>query len=183
MNLVLLPDGSVLTMGGGSDPNVPERFDPQTETWSTMSRAKYSRDYHSVAVLLPDGRVLSAGAPLGNQDRANDRAVEIFSPPYLFRGSRPVIQSAPSEIAYGSPFAVDADRPGEIARVSLITLGANTHSVNFTQRYVGLSFTASGSGLAVVAPDTAAEAPPGWYMLFITDAQGIPSAAKILRLT
>jgi hypothetical protein len=64
---VLLPDGEVLAVGGGvtgtyGDPiKVPELFDPTSETWTTMAPQVAPRMYHSSAVLMPDGRVLSVG--------------------------------------------------------------------------------------------------------------------------
>ena len=90
-NVVLLADGTVLVVGGrGGDiiPKHAELFDPVTETWTRMAAQVAQRGYHSTAVLLPDGRVLSAGAGDGNRLTG-----EIYSPPYLFKGGRPTIAS------------------------------------------------------------------------------------------
>ena len=105
-NMVILPDGSVLTTGGelktdGIDLSQavlnPELWSPDTESWTTMAPMQTPRLYHSTAVLLPDGRVVAAGGGAkGQVPGATDEAnAEIYSPPYLFRGARPTITSAP----------------------------------------------------------------------------------------
>src|SRR5207248_11490125 len=102
-------DGKVLVSGGTrgyEDPNTApsnpayacEMWDPTTGTWSTMASLTTIRTYHSVALLLPDGRVLSAGGQFGGT------SAEVYSPPYLFQGSRPTITSAPTNISYGQSF-------------------------------------------------------------------------------
>jgi hypothetical protein len=182
INLVLLPDASILAVGGGIDPNVPELFDTGAETWASMDAGVHSRGHHSVAVLLPDGRVLSSG---GDPDGplANPASVEIFSPPYLFRGPRPSIAAAPSALAYHDAVTVATGNASDIQRVALIGLGANTHAVNFGQRFVNVSFSKSSpTDLLVQTPASANEAPPGWYMLFVVNGAGVPSVAKIVRV-
>src|SRR6266513_2890513 len=110
-NATLLADGTVLVTGGSrgtEDPNTAptnpayecELWDPATGTWTQMASLTKIRSYHSVALLLPDGRVLSAGGDFGGP------SAEIYSPPYLFRGSRPTITSAPTGITYGQSFFV-----------------------------------------------------------------------------
>ena len=145
---VLLPDGEVLAVGGGltgtyGDPvRVPELFDPDTETWTTMASQVAPRMYHSAAVLLPDGRVLSVG-----QDHNTDygKTGEIFSPPYLFRGPRPVIQTSPSAVVYGSTFLVRTPDVSRIARVGAHRAGGiHARSVNFSQRFVDVPFVPAG---------------------------------------
>jgi hypothetical protein len=177
---VLLPNGEVMVVGGGltdyyGDPiTQPELFDPATETWTTMASQVAPRMYHSAAVLLPDARVLSVG-----QDNDTDYGTtgEIFSPPYLFRGPRPTIKTAPSAMVYGSTFIVRSPDAARIARVALIAPGSSTHSVNFSQRYVDVPFSVAGSRLRVTAPLNGNVAPPGWYMLFLVDTDGVPSVA------
>src|SRR4051812_37331028 len=103
-NTTLLPDGTVLVTGGetaldGADVTKavfePELWSPSTETWTTLSRAAIARLYRSTALLLPDARVLVAGS--GNDGAGiNQTRGEIFSPPYLFKGPRPTITSAPA---------------------------------------------------------------------------------------
>lgn len=185
MNAVLLPDGDVLVVGGGRvapwDGPVrdAELFDTQTETWRRMAPQAASRMYHSTALLLPDGRVLSAGQNNGDLQRT----AEIYSPPYLFRGPRPRITNAPRTARYGRTIAVDTPDGGRISRVALIRAGSVTHSVNFDQRYIDLPFDRADAGLTARIPGRASVAPPGWYMLFLIDDDGVPSVARWVHVT
>ena len=181
-NAVLLPDGTVLVVGGGQSGlykkpvKQAELFDPDTETWALMATQTAPREYHSTAILLPDGRVLSAGMDSGKWQRTG----EVYSPPYLFKGPRPVIDSAPSAVAYGSSFVVTSPDAAVIRKVALLRPGSVTHSVNFEQRYVSLTFTAGSAGdgqLSVAAPSGGTIAPPGWYLLFLVNDGGVPSVA------
>jgi hypothetical protein len=113
----------------------------------------------------------------------------VFSPPYLFKkdGSgelapRPEITSAPDEVTYDAPFEVSTPDPASISKVALVRLGAVTHSVNMEQRYVPLQFTADGGVVNATAPANDNVAPPGVYMLFVVDADGVPSVAKMVQV-
>ena len=191
-NLTMLPDGSVLATGGGqtTDPFdqteavfAAELWSPSTETWISMASMAVPRLYHSTALLLPDGRVLSAGGGRFGGGPVDDKLnAEIYSPPYLFKGARPAITSAPSLISYNSSIAVATPDAAGIASVSLIQLGSVTHHFNVNQRYLSLFFAPAGNGLNVQTPANANIAPPGYYMLFIVDRDGVPSVAAILRL-
>ncbi len=135
--------------------------------------------YHSTAVLLPDGRVLSAG----QNDGPSADFGEIYEPAYLFQGPRPVIDQAPGQIDYGESFVVATAQATDISSVALIALSTVTHSVNTGQRYVGLSFSQSGpSELTVTAPPDGNIAPPGYYMLFLVDGSIVPSVSLVLGL-
>src|SRR5919198_357460 len=158
-NLTVLADGTVLATGGNSsgaglvDLNAgvynAELWNPATGTWRTLAAMQVTRQYHSTALLLPDGRVLSAGGGIwGPCDQVGYLAknAEISSPPYLFDSSgnpatRPTITSAPSSVTYGQQFQVDTPGASSIRRLALVRLGAVTHSVNMEQRYVPLSYT------------------------------------------
>lgn len=178
-NAVLLPDGTVLVVGGGQSGlyrqpvRQAELFDPESETWTLMATQTAPREYHSTAILLPDGRVLSAGMDSGKWQRTG----EIYSPPYLFRGPRPSILSAPSTIAYGSTFTIQTPDSAAIQKVVLLRAGSVTHSVNFEQRYVALTFSPGEAQLSATAPAGGAIAPPGWYMLFLVSSDGVPSVS------
>ena len=90
--------------------------------------------------------------------------LEFFSPPYLFRGPRPVITNVPQEIAYGSGFTVRTSNASSIASAALLRPGAATHSLNMEQRYVGLSIQSRTSqSLTLQAPPDGFVAPPGYY--------------------
>jgi hypothetical protein len=193
-NLTLLPDGNVLATGGGKVTNTydesqavlaAELWSPTTETWTAMASMAVPRLYHSTALLLPDGRVLVAGGGrFGNPagDIHDKLDAEIYSPPYLFKGARPVIASAPTQIPYGSPFQITSPDAARIASVTLLALGSVTHHFNQAQRFLSLPFSENGNTLNVQPPASGHEAPPGYYMLFIVDENGVPSVAAIVRL-
>jgi hypothetical protein len=184
-NSVLLADGTVLVVGGGTSGSyngpisTPELYDPVAATWTQMAAQAAPRMYHSTAVLLPDGRVLSAGQSKGSLARTG----EIFSPPYLFAGPRPTITSAPASVGYNQQqFTITTPDFASIGRVALVKAGSATHSNNFDQRYVDLSFVSDGvSGLTATSPPDGNHAPPGWYMLFILSS-GVPSVASWVQV-
>jgi hypothetical protein len=185
---VLLPDATVLLVGGHSDPNnwyppvlAAELFTPATGTWSTMATAAVPRVYHSVALLLPDGRVWTAGSDYGNGN--HESRMEVYSPPYLFRGPRPTIASAPSVVTLPSTFDIGSPNAASIAAVALLRCGSSTHAFNPDQRYVGLAIQGSSpTKLTVASPPNWNVAPPGYYLLFILDAQGVPSIGRVIRV-
>ena len=201
-NLTVLADGSVLATGGNSSGAAlvdlnngvypAEQWNPATGTWRTLAAMQVTRQYHSTALLLPDGRVLSAGGGIcGTCDSVGYLAknAEVFSPPYLFKkdGSgelapRPQISSAPDHVSYNAPLAISTPDAASISKVALVRLGAVTHSVNMEQRYVPLSFTAGSGTVNATAPANANVAPPGVYMLFVIGADGVPSVASMVRV-
>ena len=201
-NLTVLADGTVLATGGNSsgaplvDMNAgvypAELWNPATGNWKTLASMSVTRQYHSTALLLPDGRVLSAGGGIcGECDQVGylGKNAEIFTPPYLFKkdGSgqlapRPTITSAPSAAGYGSQIQIATPDAASIQKVALVRLGAVTHSDNMEQRYVPLSFTAGTGSLTATVPANVNVAPPGYYMLFIVDEAGVPSVAKMVQL-
>ena len=181
LNATILPDGKLLVTGGTSgpgfnNPNTPvfaaEMWDPTTENWTTMASAQIPRIYHSGAVLLPDGRLLTTGGNGFTQ-------TEIYEPPYLFKGVRPTITSAPGSVGYGQTFFVATPDATNITQVTWIALSSTTHSFNMNQRINRLNFSRVAGGLNVVAPSNANFAPPGHYMLFILNGNGVPSVARI----
>jgi hypothetical protein len=191
--LTMLADGTVLSVGGGttSDQSVvtsgslpAEIWDPATEAWTTVASMAAARNYHSTAILLPDGRVLVAGGGHYNGGGgAGQFSAQYYSPPYLFNGARPSITSAPAAAAYGSDMTVTTPDAASIKSVNLVSLGADTHQSDMNQHFVPLDFTTSSGSLTVKAPDAAALAPPGHYMLFIVNDKGVPSVASIVSIS
>jgi galactose oxidase len=181
----------------GPDPGpLPKPADvralPQVGTRTQLAAEDEDRCYHSTAVLLPDGRVLSAGGGdyrpfngVGNRPNAavdSHRTGQVFSPPYLFRGPQPEITAAPAAVVYRQTFPVEVDRPDGIARVTWLRPSSVTHSINMTQRFTELAFSVQGGVLQVTAPDSPLASPPGPHMLFVLDDLGVPSVAAFVRL-
>lgn len=188
--LVLLPDGQSLVIGGQVDGNgyseecavhSSEMWNPVTELWTTMASQARPRMYHAVALLLPDGRVLSAGGENSHVSGAEQNA-EIYSPPYLFKGARPSITTTPSKIAYDQVFHVATPDGASIDSVAFMRPGAFTHNFDHNQRYMSLAFSVVPGGLDVTAPMDSNHAPPGDHMLFIVNQSGVPSVAAFIRI-
>ena len=188
-NLTSLADGSVLVTSGSrkkSETNLTagvvqaELWSPDTETWTTMASAQKPRIYHSTAVLMPDARVAVSGS--GNIAGATDQTnLEIYSPPYLFKGARPTITSAPTLVTYGSSFFVQTPDGANLKAVNLIRPGASTHSFDQDQRFVPVTYSVVSGGIQVTAPSNSNLLPPGYYMLFLVSNAGVPSVAKFVR--
>jgi len=188
-NLTVLPDGTVLAIGGsaratqyidtGTLPT--EVWNPDTNVWQDLASVHEPRLYHSTSLVLPDGRVVvgGGGSLPGTIDHRN---LEYFSPPYLFKGPRPTISSAPAQLDYGQTLTIRTASAANIRKVSLIRTAAVTHTLDMDQHYLELPFTTSGASLSVSALNDPNSAPPGEYMLFIVDGNGVPSTAATLRL-
>lgn len=198
-NATILPDGAVLVTGGTSrgfndldtksivrraelmDPSAKER------QWVEMAEEAKSRCYHSTALLLPCGRVLSAGGgEYGgcNADECHSDA-QLFEPPYLFQGPRPTITSNPSDIKieYRKEFLVNVGSGDSVGRVNLVRLGSVTHCNNFSQQLVSLDILGiDGPIITVKAPDSPNIAPPGYYMLFVLNRSKVPSVGSIVHI-
>jgi hypothetical protein len=196
LNATVLPDGTVLVTGGvsgggfndiASAVHAAELWDPATNDWTALAPNAIDRGYHSVSLLLPDGTVLhgasgDANVPGTSTKYPAQRNHEIFHPPYLFRGARPVISDAPADVTYGSPFHVTTPNAAQVTAVRWIHLGAVTHSFDQSARANTLSFTPEGDGLSVTAPSSPNSAPPGHYLLFILNRNGVPSVGRIVHV-
>ncbi len=186
-NSVLTPDGAIITIGGNGTDTFTNprydalRYDPAANTWTSLAAQVEPRGYHSTAVLLPDGRIVSAGddGPSGGGGQSDE--IEVFSPPYLFKGARPSIVSAPDEVSYGAPIAIETPDTG--AKAVLIAPGATTHANDMHQRLVPLALSPATGGFTATAPANTGIAPPGYYMLFLVDSNGVPSIAKWVKLS
>ncbi|MFL5583191.1 MAG: galactose oxidase-like domain-containing protein, partial [Gemmatimonadaceae bacterium] len=190
-NATLLPTGEVLVTSGvagdRSDPtlkvNTTEIWSPATGTWKTLaSSASLLRGYHSTTLLLPDGRILHAGGGDGASTPENLN-YELYSPPYLFRGARPTITgTTPAVVTHGQQLFIETPDAASITKVSFIRAGSVTHAYNQGQRFIPLSFTQSATGVTVTLPASRNVAPPGPYLLFLLNGNGVPSVGKIMRL-
>lgn len=190
LNATLLPDGRVLATGGTSAPgfsdpagavHAAEVWDPPTGDWTTWASNRVTRVYHSTALLLPDGRILHSGSGDG-AGLPRELSAETFSPPYLFRGPRPAITSAPDAVGYGQRFVVATPDAGRVVRATLLRLSSVTHGFDQNQRFLELSLVRVAGGLGLTAPRNGNLAPPGHYLLFILSSAGVPSLARIIQL-
>ena len=188
-NMVILADGSVMAVGGtrqGDDPTqavlAGEIWSPATKSWTTVASMSLPRMYHSAALLLPDGRVLAAGGEPSTTTWQDAQTAQVYSPPYLFKGSRPTIAGVPGQVGYGGSFAVSTPDAASISAVALIRPAAVTHANDMDQRYVPLGFQRAGAALTVAGPSGGTVAPPGWYMLVIRNAAGVPSVASWIQV-
>jgi hypothetical protein len=198
----ILADGQVLVTGGhygvakqgdfeastSQAVHAAELWNPSTGQWRKLASQTIERNYHSTALLLPDGRVLSAGGGMPHAHDHNQPNGQIFSPPYLFDADggvaqRPAIVHAPDSVGYNTSFTIKISQPSSIAKVHLIKLGTVTHAQNFGQRLVPLAFNTSGAdALVATMPTNPNLAPPGYYMLFAVNSAGVPSVARMIQV-
>jgi hypothetical protein len=189
VSAVILPDRTVFETGGAQrNRNQPDSyvysaqiFDPQTGLWTKAKNPTVPRGYHSSALLLPDGRV----ATFGNNPSSGafELRIEIYSPDYLTKGSRPQITSAPNEMTYGGTYPLATTQAAPIKSVSLVRPMAVTHSLDANQRLVDVPFVQQPDGtLQLSVTGNPNLAPPGWYMLFAVDGNNVPSVASWVHL-
>ena len=191
MDATLLPTGDVLVTGGTSSGGFSnaagavhraEIWHPVTGAWTGVASSAVTRIYHGTALLLPDARVLFTGS--GDASGAKDeRNYEVYSPPYLFQGARPAITGTlPARVTYGQTLKVETPDAAAIAKVTFIRFSSVTHAFDMGARLVPLNFSPAGRSVAVTFPSGPTMAPPGPYMLFLVNAAGVPSEARILLL-
>ena len=180
-SVVLLPDGNAFVCGGIQRTNSPcAMFNPTANTWSPMAALPSVRDYHSVAFLLPSGQVGVAGW--------YSTVIEIFDPPYLYAGTRPVISAAPPLVHHGATFTIESPDAAEITRVVLVRPMAITHQTDTEQRVLEMPYIhdhAHPTTLSLVAPHGGhphSIAPQGYYMMFAINLRGTPSVATWIYL-
>ncbi|AIO69482.1 RICIN domain-containing protein [Burkholderia oklahomensis] len=196
-NSVILPNGSVVLIGGQSVPMpftdttaimVPEIWDPTTQRFNLLKPMQTPRTYHSTAILMPDGRVFAGGGgQCGAGCAMNHLNAEILTPPYLLNADgapaqRPVIVSAPASAARGASIGVSTQGP--VTSFVLMRLASVTHTTNNDQRRIPLAMTSSGgTDYRLAIPADAGVVLPGYYMLFALNAQGVPSVSTSIRIS
>jgi len=192
-NAVTLPTGQVLVIGGAPQSTLfsndgaimaPELFDPANRGWSVMAPMARPRSYHSVAVLMPDGRVWAGGGGQCGDCAVNEANAQIYSPPYLFKGLRPSLSGMPASTVYGAEQEINAQvGDSGIQRFTLVRMSATTHSTNTDQRFLDLQYQLVADGrFRLKMPTSGNIAPPGYYMLFAVSAKGVPSVASIVQI-
>jgi galactose oxidase len=195
LNATILPTGDVLVTGGVSGPgfndiatavHAAELWSPWTGAWRTLASNSVSRGYHATSLLLPDGRVLHSGSGDGGT-QPDQRNAELFSPPYLFAADgtpavRPVVTSAPAVVHYGQTMRLQTPNAATIRKASLIRLGSVTHAFDMNQRFQSMSFTADPTGVTVQSVSDRRLVPPGYYMIFLLNANRVPSVGRIVLI-
>ncbi|MDX6743533.1 galactose oxidase early set domain-containing protein [Actinocorallia sp. A-T 12471] len=195
VSAVILADGKVFETGGSQftrSEHVHEAsiLDPTKQAknmkWTPVAADPVARTYHNTAVLLPDGRVLAAGSnpdyPGADGDSFFDTRISIYSPPYLYKGARPKITTAPKGWKYGSKPVIKTN--SKITKAYLIRPIAVTHSSDPNQRLVNLPVKSLGGNKYRLTMDKRANiAPPGWYMLVVRTKGGQPSVAKWVHVS
>ena len=183
VNATILPDRTVLTTNGGKfnrddSANVLTAavYDPAANAWTPMAADPVGRNYHSSAVLLPDGRVAVFGSNPG--DGTFELRISVYSPTYLFKGDRPAISGTPASVTYGQQltFAVSSGRT--IRWAQLMRPMSVTHQMDSNMRLVDLPLVVQNGVATVQVPGNRNLLPPGPYLLNVTDSEGIPSTSE-----
>ena len=194
-NAVMLPTGEAMIIGGtsvGAKYNdsgsilEPEIWNPDTKKWRTIAGMTTPRNYHSIALLMTDGRVLAAGGGFCGACAGNHQDGEVLSPPYLFNNdgtlaTRPTISNAPDAIKYGQRFTLQSSN--DISKFSMIKMSAVTHSINTDVRFINVPFQQAGAGLYELTSHANINVlTPGNWMLFAVNSKGVPSVAKVINV-
>lgn len=195
-NSVMLPNGEVMIVGGNTSGEffsdvgavmTPEIWNPATGQWRGVADISVPRNYHSLAMLLPDGRVWSGGGGLSGDALTDHQDAQVFTPPQLFNADgtaavRPQITAAPDSIVPGSVFTVNAS--DGVQYFSFISMSALTHSVSTGLRHVRFTHTSPSAGVyALTAPSSINVLTPGYWMLYAVDANGVWSVSRIIQVT
>ena len=185
-NATIMPDGNIFLNGGHSYNDLefsvftPEIYNPNTQTTKEMSNSYFRRNYHASSLLLPDGRILTAGGDVWN--------AEIFYPPYLFAkdnndktvlAKRPQIVNLDKDIKRGEKVEIEVN--GEISKVSLISTGSATHAQGSESKFRNINFTkVSNDKIEIKLDNNSNNLQNGTYLLFVLNSKGTPSEGKIV---
>ncbi|MEU6733836.1 kelch motif-containing protein [Streptomyces physcomitrii] len=192
----VLPDDTVLVSGGSEDyrgrgdSNIHQArlYDPRSRTFDRVADPEVGRNYHSGSLLLPDGRVMFFGSDSLYADKAGskpgtfEQRIEIYTPPYLYRDSRPTLSGGPKTVERGDSAAFTSPTAAALKNARLIRPSASTHVTDVDQRSVALDMKTEGDQVTVTVPKNRNLVPSGWYMLFVTDGKGTPSKAQWVKV-
>ncbi len=193
-NALVLPTGEVLVVGGntsgvefsdGGTHLEPEIWNPQTNTWRPVADMSVPRNYHSVALLMTDGRVWSGGGGLCNC-AADHPDHQVYTPPYLYNATgalaaRPSITTAPNTVSAGQTASVTAS--AGVTKFSFIKMASLTHNLNSDLHYINVPFTSGASGqYALTMNSNLNVLTPGYWMLFAVNSANVPSVAKVIQV-
>ena len=192
-NAVMLPSGEVFVVGGTltdvgfSDSGsvlTPEIWNPQTHKWRPVANHAVPRNYHSVALLMTDGRIFSGGGGLCGC-AADHPDHQIYSPPYLFNAdgslaTRPIIDDAPDVVTFGQ--TIDVQTSSDIQQFSLIKMTGITHAYSSDLRFLKVPFSGDNGQYQLMLDDNSNVLTPGYWMLFALNSQGTPSVAKVIQV-
>jgi hypothetical protein len=163
----------------GEAPEHAEVYHPAAGTWTHTANSRVPRLYHSVALLTPDGKVITAGSNPAR--KTEDRRIEMYLPPYLFHSARPTMHLGTHTATFGG--TITATVSSGVHEISLMRPSACTHSCDNEQRLVDVAFTTgAGNSITLQMPDNPNLAPPGWYLVFAVDHHGVPSIGQWLKL-
>ncbi|GGN94741.1 hypothetical protein GCM10010112_84400 [Actinoplanes lobatus] len=200
LSTVLLPDDTVLTTGGSSgyrggeyqgktrsDLLNAQIYHPASNSFARAADSTIGRNYHSEAILLPDGRVITMGSdplydPSGKNPGTFEQRIEVYSPPYLFKGDRPTVADGPAAVQRGTTVTFTTADAGRIHAARLMRPSAVTHVTDVDQRSVALDITPVPGGLALSVPKAKGLVPSGWYLLYLVDDQGVPSVGRWVQV-
>ena len=193
----VLADGQVLVTGGSLVRNkltgvayAAEIWNPASGQWTLGASATIPRLYHSNALLLPDGSVLTAGG--GAPGPVKNLNAEIYYPPYLYANDgsgnpavRPALSAVPSSLVVGQQLTVAVGPTDQITRLTLVRTGSASHANNSDQRFIDLTpnLVQTAQQISATLPTDPTALLPGYYMLFAINQAGVPSIASILLIT
>ncbi|MFI2299805.1 galactose oxidase-like domain-containing protein [Actinacidiphila glaucinigra] len=197
LNTVILPDDTLFTTGGsrdyrgrgGSDILRAQIYDPADNAFREAAAPSVGRNYHSEALLLPDGRVAVFGSNPLFGDAADtkpgffEQRIEVYTPPYRYRDSRPSLGAGPAAVRRGGTATYATAYAEHIETARLMRPSAVTHATDVEQRSIALDVEHGEGSVSVTVPEDPSIVPPGWYMLVVTDEEGTPSEARWVRVT
>jgi hypothetical protein len=192
----ILPDDTVLVSGGsedyrgrsGSDILEARLYDPDRNSFRRVADPLVGRNYHAGSLLLPDGRVMFFGSdplfadPADSRPGVFEQRIEIYTPPYLYRGERPVVEGGPVTLRRGGTAVFRSPDAARLETARLIRPSASTHVTDVDQRSIALGLERTAGGVEVTVPKNRNLVQPGWYMLFLTDRDGVPSTARWVKV-